>query len=227
MSEPTAKRVSFFVDGFNLYHSLCSALRKHPGHPVKWLNLPGLLDSTLYTMDGRCEREKIFYFSAYAEHLSQKDPEKISRHKAYVRALTACGVHVVINHFKRKDVRDSFNGTKVVSHEEKETDVAIACQVLKGAHLNQFDIAVVVSGDTDLRPLAETFKELYPEKTLVFAFPYDRKNSELANVASGSFTFSAQAYAAYQFPEKILLPSKKFVHKPRVWSAPSSNKDPQ
>ncbi len=126
MSESSSKRVSFFVDGFNLYHSLCRALRKYPERPVKWLNLPSLFESMLYTLDGHCEQEQVFYFTAYAEHLSQKDPQKISRHKAYVRALTASGVKVVRNHFKRKDVWDSFNGIKVVSHEEKETDVAIA-----------------------------------------------------------------------------------------------------
>ena len=217
MSKPPANRVSFFVDGFNLYHSLCSALHRHPDSPVKWLNLPSLLDSILYTMDGHCERQDLYYFTAYAEHLSQKKPEKISRHKAYVRALTASGVTVVKNHFKRKDVWDSFDRTKVVSHEEKETDVAIACYVLKGAHLDQFDTAVVVSGDTDLRPLAETFREIYPTKKLLFAFPYDRKNSALEKVAPGSFAFSAKAYAAHQFPEKIRLPSNKHVFKPKEW----------
>ncbi len=217
MSHPPTQRVSFFVDGFNLYHSLCSAQRKHPDKPVKWLNLPSLLDSTLHSLDGRCDRKDLYYFTAYAEHLQMKDPGKIGRHKVYVRALTASGVTVIRNHFKRKDVWDSFDKTKVVSHEEKETDVAIACHVLKGAHLDQFDTVVVVSGDTDLRPLAETFKELYPTKTLIFAFPFDRKNNDLAKVAPGSFTLSAKAYAAHQFADKVQLPSTKFAHKPEEW----------
>lgn len=218
MSAPSTKRVSFFVDGFNLYHSLCSAEHKHPDQPVKWLDLPALLNSSLSSIDGWCEINQIFYFTAYAEHLQQKDPGKIHRHKAYVRALTANKVNVIINHFKRKDVWDSFNGTQVVSHEEKETDVAIACHVLKGAHLNEYETAVVVSGDTDLRPLAETFQQLYPEKTLLFAFPFDRKNTELAKAAPDSFTFSAKTYATHQFPDKVQLPSKKFVYKPKEWN---------
>jgi uncharacterized LabA/DUF88 family protein len=217
MTNPPARRVSFFVDGFNLYHSLCSALRKHPDQPVKWLDLQSLLSSTLYTLEGRCEMQDIYYFTAYAEHLSQKDPQKISRHKAYVRALTASGVKVVINHFKRKEVWDSFNGTQVTTHEEKETDVAIVCRVLRDAHLDLFDVAVVVSGDTDLRPLAETFREVYQGKALLFAFPYDRKNSELIKVAPASFTFSAKAYATHQFPAKVRLPSNKHVFKPEEW----------
>ena len=76
MSSKPTQRVSFFVDGFNLYHSLCSALKKHPERPVKWLDLPALFQSTLHTIQGRCELENIQYFTAYADHLSQKRPRK-------------------------------------------------------------------------------------------------------------------------------------------------------
>jgi uncharacterized LabA/DUF88 family protein len=217
MSETPANRVLFFVDGFNLYHSLCSALKKYPECPVKWLDLPSLFNATLHTIEGRAELEEIRYFTAYANHLTQRAPDKVSRHKAYVRALTASGVSVTLNHFKRKHVRDSFSDKLFIAHEEKETDVAIACHVLKGATLDLFDTAVIVSGDTDLRPVAETFHELFPAKTLLFAFPYDRKNRELSKVAPNSFTLSAKMYAAHQFPEKIRLPSNKFVHKPAEW----------
>jgi len=217
MSETPRQRVSFFVDGFNLYHSLCSALKKHPERPVKWLNLPSLFKTTLHTIEGRCELQDVLYFTAYANHLAQKNPNKISRHKAYVRVLTASDVIVVRNHFKRKDVWDSFSGQQVVTHEEKETDVAIACQVLRGARLDLFDTAVIVSGDTDLRPVAETFQELFPKKSLLFAFPYDRKNRELSKAAPNSFTLSAKSYASHQFPDKVRLPSNKFVHKPMEW----------
>ena len=33
--------------------------------------------------------EEIHYFTAHAEHLHRENPEKIERHKSYVRALTA------------------------------------------------------------------------------------------------------------------------------------------
>jgi len=159
----------------------------------------------------------IQYFTAYAYHLEYKKPDKISRHKAYTRALTASGVKVIESHFKKKDVYETETGKKFVAHEEKETDVALACAVLEGAKNDLFDVAVIMTGDTDLRPVSSTFARMYPDKKLIFVFPFGRKNKELVKVSSDSFAFSAESYAKYQFPEKVQLPSGKFVHKPKEW----------
>jgi hypothetical protein len=70
-------RVSFFIDGFNLYHSLDS----NPAyHCYKWLNLEKF---------SRCfisKREQvadIFYFTAYVTW----NQSKLTKHKNYVAAL--------------------------------------------------------------------------------------------------------------------------------------------
>jgi len=66
-------RVSFFIDGFNLYHALDNDNFQY----LKWLNLRKL--SELYLGKQDCLSD-IFYFSA----LAIWNPEKIQRHKLYI-----------------------------------------------------------------------------------------------------------------------------------------------
>ena len=214
---PSPNRVCFFVDGFNLYHSICSALLKFPGKKLKWLDLKSLFNAQLDLIHEKSILSEVHYFSAYAYHIGQTQPDKIAHHKIYVRALTASGVIVNEAHFKKKIVRDSYSGQVFTPHEEKETDVAIACAVLEGAAKDLFDTAVLVTGDTDLRPLVRTFKKLYDGKMILFSFPFDRKNNELTRIASDSFTLSVESYEKHQFPDKVRIPSGKVVHKPEGW----------
>jgi len=217
MNSPGAKRAVFFVDGFNLYHSICEAQKAFPSTQLKWLDVCTLFSSHLDQLEPGTELLQVRYYTAYADHLRGGMSDKPKRHRAYVRALTATGVQVEVNQFKRKDSWDSYTGEKFVTHEEKETDVAMACAVLEGGIRDEFDTAVLVTGDTDLRPVAHAFQRLFPAKRLVFAFPFHRKNSELAGVASGYFTLSAESYAKHQFAARVKLPSGKYVHCPKEW----------
>lgn len=217
MSSSRQLRTVFFVDGFNLYHSVCRAEKLHAPPSLKWLDLLHLFKSHLDLVAQGATVVSVRYYTAYAEHLGNIQSEKIRRHKAYVRALTATGVDVQISHFKRKDAWDTYTNEQFVTHEEKETDVAIACAVLEGAARDEFDFAVLVTGDTDLRPCVHTFQRLYRDKRIIFAFPFDRKNRELARIAPGSFTLSAESYARNLLPERVRLPSGKHVYCPEEW----------
>jgi hypothetical protein len=62
------------------------------------------------------------------------------------------------------------------------------------------------------------FRELFPTKRLVFCFPFDRKNRQLAQLAPGSFVLGRESYARHQFPEAVRLPSGKFVVRPHAWA---------
>jgi uncharacterized LabA/DUF88 family protein len=56
-------------------------------------------------------------------------------------------------------------------YEEKETDVNIAISMIKDAAQDVYDTAILVSGDTDLRPVVATVKQLRPNKRIVVAVP--------------------------------------------------------
>lgn len=213
-------RVMFFVDGFNLYHSIERAQKSAVPHPLKWLDLTALGIAHLYMLSTTATLAGVHYFTAYADHLALTDPDKIARHRAYVRALTATGVTVHFGHFKPKDIVVRETGAATRIWQEKATDVSIVVQVFAHAARDAFDTAVIVSGDADYAPAVPVFHELFPKKRLLFAFPYDRKNKELARAAPESFTLSRESYARCQFTEAVRLPSGKFVVCPLAWRLP-------
>ena len=84
-------------------------------------------------------------------------------------------------------------------------------------HLDQCDAAVLVTGDTDLAPTVRTATRLFPAKTVCFVFPYKRKNSELAKLASKAFRIKKERYLQHQFPDPLVLPRGKELNKPPSW----------
>lgn len=210
----------FFVDGFNLYHSIDRVQRLQTIGPVKWLDLKALTSAHLYVLGPAATLAGVRYFTAFAEHLAKTNPDKLSRHRSYVRALTATGVVVHLGHFKPKSVWIESLARYERIWQEKATDVGIVAELFARADQDEFDAAVIVSGDADYAPAIPVFQALFPEKRVLFAFPFDRKNKELARVAAESFTLSAESYARHQFPEAVRLPSGKFVVRPRAWGCP-------
>lgn len=210
-------KVVFFVDGFNLYHSVREAERRLPGIQLKWLDLKALCSSYLHLIDTKAKLSEIHYFTAYAEHLRDKNPKKLTRHKAFVRALTACKVKVHINKFNRKKVWSNELERWVTAYEEKETDVAIACEVFGKAMNNELDVAVLITGDSDFAPVAETFHRQFPDKRILFTLPFARGTKRLKQICPESFSISKEAYAKHQFPDQVRLPSGKFVTIPKDW----------
>lgn len=218
MVESSSKpRVVFFVDGFNLYHSVKEAERQLPDKQLKWLDIPSLCASYLHQVGGGAELSEVHYFTAYAEHLKDKNPEKLTRHKAFVRALTARKVAARISKFSRKRVWSDELERWVAAHEEKETDVAIACQALGMAMDEQLDVAVLMTGDSDFAPVARTFQKRFQNKRILFALPFARATKRLKQLCRDSFSISKESYAKHQFPDRVQLPSGKFVTIPEDW----------
>lgn len=210
-------RAVFFVDGFNLYHSVEEAATHLPDTQLKWLDIPALCASYLHQIGGGAELSEVHYFTAYAEHLRDKNPEKLIRHKAFVRALTARKVKAHISKFSRKRVWSDELVQWVRAHEEKETDVAIACEVLGIAMDDALDVAVLMTGDSDFAPVAEAFQKRFQNKRILFALPFARATKRLKQLCRDSFSISKESYAKHQFPDRVQLPSGKFVTIPEDW----------
>lgn len=221
MAETRRRRASFFIDGFNLYHSILAAEKLMPGEQLKWLDIPSFCRSYIPLFGKDVDLYEVHYFSAYADHLQHEAPDKPERHRKFVRALTASKVIAHIGRFYPKQVWSHKPNMWLDAYEEKETDVAIACKVLSLAQRDALDVAVLVTGDSDFSPLARTFKQDFPGKELRFAFPFKRISKELRQICPNSFTISKEAYAKHQFPDRVRLPSKKYVMIPKEWKANS------
>ena len=197
-------RTTYLVDGFNLYHSLADAQRDYRGAQTKWLDLTALCQRFLPLVaearGSSASLKEIWFFSAPPTHRSR---EKQERHALYVTCLQGTGVHVSLAQFKRA--------------KEKETDVALAAKLFEICHTDTADSVVLLTGDTDLAPAVRTCLKLFPEKTLLFAFPYKRVNDELRLLAPGSFKIKAKTYFTHQFPDPLVLEDGRALHKPMQW----------
>jgi hypothetical protein len=176
-------------------------------------------------------------YSALAQHLEPRKPDVVRRHRTFLAALESTGVTVNLAKFKRKErvvtlaesrvqfqpirrwwhlplrsVRVSFE-----THEEKETDVAIACKLLEVLHRGQCDAVVLLTGDTDIAPAIRTARALYPKQEIIVAFPFQRYNKELANLVARSVKLSVQLYEAHQFPVTVMSAKGKPIVKPKTW----------
>ncbi len=210
-------RVSFIIDGFNLYHSVRQAQRDLGGISTKWLDVRRLCEGYLYLFGRDAVFQRAYYFSALAHHLEASNPDVTNRHRAFLECLEATGVEVVLNRFKRKTIRCKHCGKRFSRYEEKETDVALAVKLVEVLAEDACDTVVLVTGDTDLAPALRTANRLFPSKSVAFAFPYGRKNKELKQLAPDSFEISKGQYPKYQLPDPFRLPSGRDVRKPSKW----------
>ena len=229
-------RVSFLVDGFNLYHSIRAAQRASGLRHLKWLDLNGLCRTLVSsgfgpgaTLDG------VYCFSALAHHLGR--PDVVRRHKALLEVMQDTGIEVVLGRFKKKSTQASLERchfympghrwrfrlplrrvfVSVRGFEEKETDVAIAVKMLELAHAGETDCLVLISGDTDLCAAIAGVRRLFPLIGLRVAFPYRRYNRDLDRRVDGRFRLSPQLMARHQLPDLCVLKSGRRVFKPEEW----------
>lgn len=209
-------RASFLVDGFNVYHSVRDALRRFGGS-LKWLDLAGLCRAYLYLFGRDTQLEGVYYFSALASHLMQRNPGVVARHETYIDALEWSGVDVALGRFKPKDVRCDHCKQPMRRHEEKETDVAIAAKLFELLVRDATDTVVLVTGDTDLVPAIRSAKALFRSKQICVLFPYGRSNAELKQIAHSSFKIKPSQYGQYQLPNRITLADGRILHKPATW----------
>jgi hypothetical protein len=171
----------------------------------------------LHIVGGNAQLQDVYYFSALAKHLEASKPDVTKRHEDLLTCLRSTGVKVELSRFKKKTVLCDFCGNRLVRHEEKETDTAIAVKLLELMFTNACDTVVVMTGDTDLAPAVRSAQTLFPGKTVRFAFPYRRKNKELAKLAGGSFDIRKEHYVKHQLPDPFVAPDGQTIPKPAGW----------
>jgi uncharacterized LabA/DUF88 family protein len=229
-------RVAFIIDGFNVYHSIREAEKHVPARPQRWLDLTSLCSSYLFHFGRTATLQGVYYFSAFAKHLTESNHGIVGRHQDYVEALKSTGVHVGLANFKARDkyvplrfcrfkigrlkrlFRIPLPGCRLVyvKAEEKETDVAIASKMFELLHTGAADGIVLVSGDTDLLPAIRTCRKLFPQVTIAVLFPYGRHNAELRGAVTKHIKIGREQYAKHQFPPQVTS-GGRVIHRPKTW----------
>jgi uncharacterized LabA/DUF88 family protein len=207
-------RTNIYVDGFNLYFG---ALK---GTPHKWLNIYALAQMLLRPAN---KIQTIKYFTANVSGTAI-DPDKALHQQLYIRALLASypALEVIRGQFRSHEVVKPlvtpFKGqkyVKVIDRTEKGSDVNLAVHLLNDAWRNEYDCAVVVSGDSDLAESIRLVREYHPKKPIGVWSPGRRSMSkELITASSFIRQINASALAACQFPAQI---PGTTINKPADW----------
>ena len=203
--QETGKRVVFFFDGFNFYHSL-----KHRYRKYLFLNYRRLAELFVPKKD---HLEAVVYFTAYATW--KKDSER--RHREYVRLLRVQDVEVTFGKFKTRDRHCKLCGKTYQGHEEKQTDVNIAVNVLTWAFEDRFDELVLCTADSDIIPALRVLKKDFPHKRLTLLFPIGRSSYELGHYADKMMYVKEKHLKAAQFPSQVHLPNGSVISRPSKW----------
>ena len=203
----SGQRVITYIDGYNLYHGLLAAGIRSS----RWLDLP-MLGQSLLKPDQDLELTR--YFTTRV----RGNPGKAGRQSSFIDALvTRGGIEIDFGHFLSKPVTCRRCGSTWQKNEEKKTDVNIAVRLLDDAYDDRFDLAVVISGDSDLVPPIEAVRRRFPSKRLLVAFPPKRHSSELRRVADAAFTISDRKIRASRLPPTIETATGVTLTAPPGW----------
>ena len=208
------KRTHVFVDGFNLYYGCLKA------SGLKWLDIRRLCNVLLRD----AYIEKIYYFTARVKPRSD-DPTQNSRQDTYLRALkTLDGVEIIFGHFlshpvrmQKCDARGNLIGetVRVLKTEEKGSDVNLASYLLRGAFRDEFEQAVLITNDSDLKaPLQIIRTDL--GKRVGLLNPHQRQSLVLAENADFFRQIRPGALRVSQFPAELTDTEGSF-RKPSSW----------
>lgn len=211
-------RTGVFVDGFNLFYGLRRFERS--GRNYRWLDLLQLAQRLRPNDDIKSIR----YFTARLD--GRIDPSSPRRQDLYIRALrTIACLEVHEGEFqtgkKSMPLVNPPNGERTLVNvwrtEEKGTDVSLASHLLMDGFQNRYELAIVISNDSDLtEPIQLVRSEL--ELAVGVFNPQSGFSSRLNRVASFYTQINEQAYAGSQFPDVVIDRDGRRITKPEAWN---------
>ena len=206
-------KANVYIDAFNLYYG---ALKRTQ---FRWLDL-GKLASLLLKQH---TVHRIRYFTARVSPRANK-PNQDARQDAYLRALASIpNLTIHYGHYQTNPVRLPLtkppqNGPKTVEvlrTEEKGSDVNLATYLLLDGFRKDFEMAVVVTNDSDL---AEPIRLVQAELGLTVGVyhPHRYPSAKLRKVAAFCRPIRKGPLSASQFPPQVVVDGKT-IWKPNKW----------
>lgn len=205
-------RANFYVDGFNLYH------RAVQGTRYKWLDLGKFCRFLL----PEHQINRIRYFTAIVDS-RPGDPGQQQRQQAYLRALgTVPGLSIHYGKFRTRVTRAPLaspppGGSRTVEilrTDEKGSDVNLATYLLADGFRGDYEVAVVVSNDSDLiEPITVVRDEL---NLMVGVIITDSRTRRSALPADFHRRVRERTLKGCQFPATV-RDARGTIRKPAEW----------
>jgi len=202
-----------YIDGFNLYRGCVK------GTPYRWLNLSKLCTMLL---PGH-QINRIRYFTALVQP-TPFSPQKLQHQLTYIRALkTIPNLTDHYGQFRTHTVRrplaspppGSPRFVEILDRKEKGSDVNLATYMLVDGFKKEYEMAVVISNDSDL---VEPIKLLQSELGLRVGVIHPHVNvvHELRDAAEFYRHIRERAIKNCQFPN-TLTDTDGTITKPADW----------
>lgn len=201
------ERVITYIDGFNLYFGLRAKYQKK----YLWLNIEELSKALLRNNQSLVG---VKYFTSRIIG----NPLKVKRQQDYLDAISTLSiVRVFYGQYLINKHICPYCGHIENIPSEKMTDVNIATQMLNDAYKNNYDVAILISGDSDLSGTINEIRSSISGKKLVVAFPPDRTSFALKKVANGYFTIGRSLFSKSQFPNIVIGVNGYKLNRPISW----------
>lgn len=206
-------RTNVYIDGFNFYYGCVKDT------PHRWLDFSKLLPLLL---PGH-QINRIRYFTALVLS-TQSDPTKTVRQQTYIRALeTIPNFSVHYGMFLRNRTRMPLanppaggpNTVEVIKTEEKGSDVNLATYLLIDYFMKDFDIAVIVSNDSDLLEPIKFVRSMGMQVGILN--PHKNTSWALKNAADFYRPIRQGPVRASQFPPTLTDSQGRVITKPSGW----------
>ena len=175
------ERVTVYVDGFNFYYGLkrIKATDKD-WKKFYWIDLVKFFDHFKMTNQ---VLEKVYYFTTPPLNILKRNRQRLLF--LANKLLNGNRFEVIEGKFYEKDLVCPACHTKYTMPEEKRTDVNICARMMRDCSMNNTDVIILVSADSDLVPPLELIKKDYPDKTIKVFFPPKGFSNDLNNFMKG------------------------------------------
>jgi len=217
-------KIVFLIDGLNFYYSILY-VKRDTGVNAKWFDYFSLCE--FYKNDLSKRRNKqmeiggIFYFTSIIVRTFNMSNEEYLKHRnnqmVYLKVLRDFGIKIEISSFKRLNLKCPRCNLTYYKPTEKQTDVKIAAKLFEIFYKGIANIAVIVSGDTDLVPAIRVAKSLFPDKLIGVVIPYKNRSEALKSVSDFHYSIPAKKYENHLLPNPYVLKSGHKIYKPETW----------
>jgi hypothetical protein len=108
-------------------------------------------------------------------------------------------------------------GATWTTNEEKESDVALAVQIVQDAGLGAYDQALVVSADSDMCPAIRAAKTVARARDIVAVFPPKRSSMDVRNTADRTLKIFEKVPRRHQLSPVVVAPDGSKYTRPPYW----------
>jgi len=225
----------FYIDGFNFYHA-----RLRNNRQYRWLNVYELAKIIAAKDDANSTVDRVNFYTAYVS--GKIDHNAVGKQQAYLAALrstAAVEIHsgnfIISNRWVKlvhppRSKPDGYQWQAphpefvfVATPQEKGTDVKLGVHLVRDAFQNKFDVAYVLTNDTDLVEPVRIVTEELGKKVVVVAPVKPQHASKpvpapsLVKVATSVAYIDDADLVAAQFPDTVERGKMKPLTKPVDW----------